>query len=127
MYTHPAIWCHDDWRCNTLCPKSFEEDYPENLQKSKKNSPCFSENSMTGLASCLYGPKAVGSTSCYNPQDSSWKDDCVCNIVSGNNCMTGCAENFEDLSRDAVCCCKPGDGCPNVTIPSVCQISNIHS
>ena len=127
MYNHPVIWCHD-WQCNTQCPASVVEgSHKKGNDTPKKTNPCFRTNHDKGLAECLYGPKATGATSCYNPRDPDWKDKCLCHNTGNNSCLSGCAETFDDLPADTTCCCVPGDGCPNHAVPPICKVSNIPS
>ena len=122
MYNHPAIWCYDDWQCNNQCNDTHvREPYESILDAPGKANPCFRDHYKDQLASCLYGPTA---TSCYNPQDPDWKHKCLCQNMSTNSCLSGCAESFEKLTAHTPYCCKLGDGCPNTSVPGYCQASN---
>jgi len=116
---YPNIWCSDDWTCQTSCTGGV------NPQGLPVNS-CFSSIGTTGLASCLFGPKAPGGSVCVNtptggPPTGGTATSCDCPTgMQGNNvknCFNGCGININGIGKQQVCCCNE-IGNPNCAVDS---------
>lgn len=102
----PNIWCSDNWTCTQNCPPSL--DY----------NVCFSTGTgVTGLASCLYGPKSPQATVCLTPTGPTGSVACNCptqTAESLSNCLSNCPAINGNINPSTVCCCNPGSpGCTN--------------
>lgn len=111
---NPNIWCSDSWTCNNSCPSGIAA------------SPCFNQVEPTGLASCLFGPNALGAKTCLNvTEEGGTSCACPTGIATARNCFSGCAQSLSDLSTsNTECCCKIGaPGCPwtEITLPANCR------
>jgi hypothetical protein len=114
---YPNIWCSDNWTCNEACPEGFTGER------------CFVTLGSTGLASCIYGPKAPGATVCLNPPSNPNEASCSCptGIQVTNNCLVGCASQLGEVSNSDCCCCPNTAGCPWKSIDEVPESCNYTS
>lgn len=100
--TSTAIWCFDDWKCDSITP------YPEFPENTYVN-PCFSNPNytQTGLSQCLYGYGSTLTSQCYNQV-------CTCpSTLTGGNCLAGCV--YGKTNKNAEYCCFTGansEQCP---------------
>lgn len=104
---YPNIWCSDTWTCNKSCGTETEFD------------KCYETVGPTGLASCIFGPKADGANTCKaNATTGTGGVSCECDnsmATQTSNCLAGCASDLGSVAKDALCCCSPGtEGC-NIT------------
>lgn len=108
---YPNIWCSDNWVCQNNCTNGIitGTNIPANS--------CFTNATVPGLASCLYGPNAPGATVCLNPPTngpSTGGTGLACNCPTGMegsqvmNCFNGCGSNLDSIQTPGtpVCCCN---------------------
>ena len=109
--TFPNVWCSDTWVCNNSCPTG-------------EFNACFASTGTTGLASCLFGPNSAVANVCFNIPSGDTGLSCTCStgMAATNNCFSGCAQNFDSITGNPICCCKEGPNCtPNA---AECQSQN---
>lgn len=85
-FNNPAITCHNDWKCNTVCTDQDVHD-------------CFKDTTYTtsnGLAECLLG--VTSDKSIVN----------ACKTIANNGGSCNCDVTGISLSNDASCL----NGCP---------------
>lgn len=100
---NPNIWCADDWRCN----KAPCFTGPSGAAVSH----CFGDvTGPTGLASCLYGPKASGAQLCVTPPENTGGVACNCvpTMETAANCFMGCVQGLTGANISCPCCNPKG-------------------
>ena len=119
---YPNIWCSDNWSCNNVCPGGTSP-----VANGLPVNPCFGNTAYvgptgeggTGLASCIFGPTAMGATACFvTPSGgpptggTGLSCDCIPEMSFTQNCFSGCAINLTSVtgttggSGSPVCCCN---------------------
>jgi hypothetical protein len=116
---NPNLWCSDNWQCEVQCSCANATGSTGSTPQCLTVNQCFNGGyTATGLASCLFGPTAMGATTCLPPTGPTGDSSllacpCIDPMTQTFNCFSGCPIGLTGITGlyAGGCCNCTGPDC----------------